>query len=139
MGLPLGGYFPILRTVIKNSNLPYFRITHQTTDIPNRKYNSDKSINPAGSVLFFGFILILLTQPQIFSPGSILRQVMWDSRWTKWHWGSYSPGSLVSPTNSHSTNCSTFINLSIISILTASLNNQLTPYHPTFHMRNYTT
>jgi hypothetical protein len=34
---------------------------------------------------------------------------MWDLWWTKWHWGSFSPSTSVSPANSHSTDCSTFI------------------------------
>jgi hypothetical protein len=36
-------------------------------------------------------------------------QVMWDLRWAKWHCGRFSPTGLVSPANSHSTDCSTFI------------------------------
>jgi hypothetical protein len=53
-------------------------------------------------------------------------------RWTKRHWGTLSPIIWTSPAHSHSTDCSTFINHSLIdatvrifSILTASLNNQL--------------
>jgi hypothetical protein len=42
-------------------------------------------------------------------PGSSPGQVMWDSWWTKWHWGRFSPSTSVSPANSHSTNCSIFI------------------------------
>jgi hypothetical protein len=61
-------------------------------------------------------------------PGSIPRQVMWDLRWTKWHWGGFPPSVSVSSTNSHSTKCSTFI-LPLkpyrVSILRASLNNKL--------------
>jgi hypothetical protein len=34
--------------------------------------------------------------------GSIAAQVMWDLWRTKWHWGSFSPSTSVSPTNSHS-------------------------------------
>jgi hypothetical protein len=41
-------------------------------------------------------------------------QVMWYLRWTKWHWGRVSPTTSVSPANSHSTNCSIFINDLII-------------------------
>jgi hypothetical protein len=44
-----------------------------------------------------------------YSPGSSPGQVMWDLWWTKWHWGRFSPSSLVSSANSHSTHCSTFI------------------------------
>jgi hypothetical protein len=36
-------------------------------------------------------------------------QVMWDLWWTKWHWGRFSPGTSVSPANSHSTDYSTII------------------------------
>jgi hypothetical protein len=34
-------------------------------------------------------------------------QVMWDLWWTEWHRGRFSPSTLVSPANSHSTDCST--------------------------------
>jgi hypothetical protein len=37
-------------------------------------------------------------------------QVMCVLWWTKWHLGRFSPSTLASPTNSRSTNCSTFIN-----------------------------
>jgi hypothetical protein len=36
-------------------------------------------------------------------------QVMWDLRWTKWHWGRFSPSTSVSPASSQLTDCSTFI------------------------------
>jgi hypothetical protein len=36
-------------------------------------------------------------------------QVTWDLWWTKWHWGRFSSSTSVSPSNSHSTDCSTFI------------------------------
>jgi hypothetical protein len=42
-------------------------------------------------------------------PGSSPGQVMWDLWWTKWRWGGFSPSTLVSPANSHSTDCSTLI------------------------------
>jgi hypothetical protein len=42
-------------------------------------------------------------------PGSNPGQVMWDLWWTNWHWGRVFPSSLVSPANSHSTDCSTLI------------------------------
>jgi hypothetical protein len=45
--------------------------------------------------------------------------------WTKWDWGRLSASTMVSPANSQSTNCSTFINHPIIedqvSMLTALL------------------
>jgi hypothetical protein len=41
--------------------------------------------------------------------GSIPGQVMWDLWWTKWHWGRFSPSTLVSPANPHSTDCSIII------------------------------
>jgi hypothetical protein len=47
-------------------------------------------------------------------PVSILGQVMWDLWWTMWHWGGFSPSASVSPAKPHSTNCSKFINNSII-------------------------
>jgi hypothetical protein len=34
---------------------------------------------------------------------------MWGLWWTKWHWGRFSLSTSVSPANSHSTDCSTFI------------------------------
>jgi hypothetical protein len=36
-------------------------------------------------------------------------QVTWDLWWTKWHWGRFPPSTSVSPANSHSIDCSTFI------------------------------
>jgi hypothetical protein len=49
--------------------------------------------------------------------------VRWDLWWTKWHWDG------VCPISSHSSNCCTFMNYTVIypvvSILTASLNNHL--------------
>jgi hypothetical protein len=36
-------------------------------------------------------------------------QVIWELWWTKWHWDRFSPSTSVSPVNSHSTVCSTFI------------------------------
>jgi hypothetical protein len=42
-------------------------------------------------------------------PGSSPGQVIWDLWWTKWHWGSFSPSTSVSPVNSHSIYCSTLI------------------------------
>jgi hypothetical protein len=41
-------------------------------------------------------------------------QVMRDLRGTKWYWGRFSPKTLVSPANSHSIDCSNFINNLII-------------------------
>jgi hypothetical protein len=41
--------------------------------------------------------------------GSGACEVMWDLRWTKWHWGRFSPSTSVSPANCHSTDCSTLI------------------------------
>jgi hypothetical protein len=41
--------------------------------------------------------------------GSSPDQVMWDLWFTKWHWVIFSPSTSVSPVNSHSTDCSTFI------------------------------
>jgi hypothetical protein len=40
---------------------------------------------------------------------SIPDRVMSDFWWTKWHWGKFSASTSVSPANSHSTDCSTFI------------------------------
>jgi hypothetical protein len=34
---------------------------------------------------------------------------MWNVWWTKWHWSRFSPTTSVSPTNYHSTDCSTLI------------------------------
>jgi hypothetical protein len=34
--------------------------------------------------------------------------------WTKWYWGGFFPRTSVSPANSHSSNCSTFINHPVI-------------------------
>jgi hypothetical protein len=34
---------------------------------------------------------------------------MWDLCWTKWHWGRFSPSTSVSPANTYSTECCTFI------------------------------
>jgi hypothetical protein len=34
---------------------------------------------------------------------------MWDLWWTKWRWGRFSPGTSVTPANSHSIYCSTII------------------------------
>jgi hypothetical protein len=42
-------------------------------------------------------------------PGSIRGQVMWDVWWKKWQWSRFSASTSVSPTNSHSTNCSMLI------------------------------
>jgi hypothetical protein len=36
-------------------------------------------------------------------------QVMWDLWWKKWQWGRFSLSTSVSPANSNSTDCSTFI------------------------------
>jgi hypothetical protein len=56
-------------------------------------------------------------------------QVIWDLWCTKWHWGGFSLSTSVSPVNCYCTNCSTLINYrivdAIVSMLTASLNNQL--------------
>jgi hypothetical protein len=55
----------------------------------------------------------------------------WFLWWAKWHWGSFSPSTSVSPANSHSTNCFIFIDHPItnaiitVSILTTSFNNKL--------------
>jgi hypothetical protein len=42
-------------------------------------------------------------------PGSIPGQVMWILRWTMWHWGRFSPSTLVSPAKYHSSDRSTMI------------------------------
>jgi hypothetical protein len=42
-------------------------------------------------------------------PGSSPGQVMWDLLWAKWRWCRFSPSTSVSSTNSHSTDCFTFI------------------------------
>jgi hypothetical protein len=47
--------------------------------------------------------------PTVAAQGSIPGLVMWDLWWTKWHRGRFSPSTLVSPANLHSTNCSTII------------------------------
>jgi hypothetical protein len=44
------------------------------------------------------------------TPSSIPGRVTWDLWWTKRHWGRFPPRTSVSPANSHSTNCSVFIN-----------------------------
>jgi hypothetical protein len=41
--------------------------------------------------------------------GSVPGQVMWDLWWTKWHWGTFSPSTSVSPASPHSTDCSIII------------------------------
>jgi hypothetical protein len=41
---------------------------------------------------------------------------MWDL-WTKRHWGRFSPSTSISPTNFHSTDCSTLIIIIIIIII----------------------
>jgi hypothetical protein len=46
-----------------------------------------------------------ITKGQCSSP----RQVMWDSWWKKWHRGTFSPSTSVSPAKSQSTDCSTLI------------------------------
>jgi hypothetical protein len=38
-----------------------------------------------------------------------IRASMWGLWWTKWHWGRFSPSTLVSPANHHSTNFSMLI------------------------------
>jgi hypothetical protein len=38
---------------------------------------------------------------------------MWDLRWTKWHWGKFSPSKSVSPANSLAIDYSTFIIINI--------------------------
>jgi hypothetical protein len=47
-------------------------------------------------------------------PDSNTGQVMWDLWWTKWYLSRFSPRTSVSPTNSHSTDCCTFIIIIII-------------------------
>jgi hypothetical protein len=47
-------------------------------------------------------------------PGSISGQIMWDLWWTNWYGGRFSPSTSVFPANSHSTNCSIFINRPVI-------------------------
>jgi hypothetical protein len=47
--------------------------------------------------------------PDRGAPGSSPGQLMWDLWWKKWHWGRFSPSTLFSPANSHSSDCSTFI------------------------------
>jgi hypothetical protein len=47
-------------------------------------------------------------------PGSMPGQFMWDLWWIKWRWYRFAPSTSVSPTNSHSTDCSTFIIIMII-------------------------
>jgi hypothetical protein len=47
-------------------------------------------------------------------PNSSPGQVTWDLWWTKWHLGRFSPSTSVSPANSHSTDCSTFIIIIIV-------------------------
>jgi hypothetical protein len=42
-------------------------------------------------------------------PDSIPGQVMWNLWWEKRHWGRFSPNTLVSPANSHSTDSSAII------------------------------
>jgi hypothetical protein len=50
-------------------------------------------------------------------PGSISDQIMWVLWWTERHWGRFSPSTSLSPANSHSTECSTFVNDLIISAM----------------------
>jgi hypothetical protein len=42
-------------------------------------------------------------------PGSIPGHVMWCLWFTKWQWDRFSPSTSISPANSHSTKCFTFI------------------------------
>jgi hypothetical protein len=45
-------------------------------------------------------------------PTAVVRvgaQMRWDLWWTKWFWDKFSPSTSVSPANSNSTDCSTFI------------------------------
>jgi hypothetical protein len=59
--------------------------------------------------------------------GSITGQVMWNLWWAKWHWGRFSPGTSVPHPRSilipHS--LTTLPLMTLVSILTASLNKQL--------------
>jgi hypothetical protein len=47
-------------------------------------------------------------------PCSAPGEVMWNMRWTKWHWSGIYLSISVSPVNSHSTNFSTFVNRRMI-------------------------
>jgi hypothetical protein len=42
---------------------------------------------------------------------------MWGLCWAKWHWGTFSPSTSVSPANFHSTEYSTIIIIIIIIII----------------------
>jgi hypothetical protein len=46
--------------------------------------------------------------------GSVLGQVLWEFWWTEWCYGGFSLSASVSHTSSHSINCITFVNDSII-------------------------
>jgi hypothetical protein len=53
--------------------------------------------------------------------GSVLAQVMWVLWWTTWYRGRFSPSALASSANSHSTNCSMFVNYRIINAIVSIL------------------
>jgi hypothetical protein len=67
-------------------------------------------------------------------PGSSPGQVMWDLRWTKWHWGRFSPITLVSPVNLHSTNGPTITSiyhLGLVQWANSGRSTKWTQSHPT--------
>jgi hypothetical protein len=67
-------------------------------------------------------------------PGSIPGHVVWDLWWTKWRWGRLSPITSVSPANSHSTDCSTFI---IRGWYNRSISGRRTKWTVSPHLKNY--
>jgi hypothetical protein len=77
--------------------------------------NESRESNPVTQPLLTKAFLYAIAQavssPDSYrgGPSSSPSQVMWDLRWTKWHWGRVSPSTSVSPAISHSTDCSTFI------------------------------
>jgi hypothetical protein len=60
--------------------------------------------------LFFGRDIAQVVNGRLPTKVAWVRgQVMRYLWWTKWHWGRFSPSTSVSPANSHSIDCSTFI------------------------------
>jgi hypothetical protein len=55
-------------------------------------------------------------------PGSSPGQFMWDLWWTKLHCGRFSPSTSVSPTNSHSADCSSHHNLYHLELVPSGIN-----------------
>jgi hypothetical protein len=87
-----------------------FRFQDYTSTLSGTSFQMSKPWTPLSYSMSCGRAIAQTVSPRLPTAAAHVRAlyVMWDLWRTKWHWGMLSPNNSNSPTNSHSTGCTTF-------------------------------